>query len=138
MTQGDAEHLAFEAFCESKRLNRSMHPLHLLYLNADTQKALDVFKAGFSAGLDKTREDLLIQSDWERAHDLLNKAGVRTTPKGEMGFHLIERMEALVAVWEPIGKLSAASCHDLRFLCNTPKEVVEAIKAHRAAFRPQA
>lgn len=82
--------------------------------------------------------DRYVRSDWERAHKLLDKAGVLTTPKDEVGAHLVTRIEALLALWEPIGRLSAQSCHDLRFLCNVPEEAIEAIKAHRAAFRPQA
>jgi len=49
MTENDAEHLAFESYCKEKGLDRSMHPLHLLYLNPDTKKALDAFKAGWSS-----------------------------------------------------------------------------------------
>jgi len=79
--------------------------------------------------------DRAIESDWERAHELLDKAGVLTAPTGQIGEHLIDRIEALLKVWEAIGKLSASSCHDLRFLCNVPEEAIEAIKAHRAANR---
>lgn len=82
--------------------------------------------------------DRFIRSDWERAHDLLDKAGVLTVPEHQMGRHLIERLEAVLAVWEPIGRLSARTCHDLRFICNTPEEATEAIAAHRAAYRSQA
>jgi hypothetical protein len=49
MRQGDHEHLAFEKFAEANGLDREMHPLHLLYLNSDTGKALDIFKEGYSA-----------------------------------------------------------------------------------------
>lgn len=49
MRQGDHEHLSFEKFAEASGLDREMHPLHLLYLNSDTQKALDAFKAGYDA-----------------------------------------------------------------------------------------
>ena len=80
-------------------------------------------------------KDRAIQSDWERAHELLDKHGVMTMPGNDMGVHLITRIEALLKVWEPIGRLSASSCHDLRFLCNTPEEAIEAIKAHREAYR---
>lgn len=50
MTENDPEHQAFELFCKSNGLDRTMHPLHLLYLHAETQKALKAFKAGWSAG----------------------------------------------------------------------------------------
>jgi hypothetical protein len=75
------------------------------------------------------------RSDWQRAHELLDRAGVLTAKPHEMGVHLLDRLAALRSVWEPIGRLSAASCHDLRFLCNTPNECIEAIAAHRKAFR---
>lgn len=75
-----------------------------------------------------------IQSDWERAHDLLDKAGVLTTPPGHCGNHLIKRIEAVLAVWTPIGELSGQTCQDLKFVCNTSKETIAAIKAHRASF----
>ena len=82
------------------------------------------------------RDARATRSDWERAHELLDAAGVLTTPKGAMGVHLIDRLEAVLAVWRGVGQMSGASCHDLRFLCNTSEGQVEAIKAHRAAFRP--
>lgn len=84
----------------------------------------------------QARDTIYIQSDWERAHELLDAAGVLTASGGAMGAHLIDRIQALISVWDPVGRLSATSCHDLRFLCNTPEEAIEAIKAHRAAFRP--
>lgn len=78
-----------------------------------------------------------IRSDWERAHELLDGAGILSTPKGEMGVHLIDRLKAVLAVVEPIGRLSAGCCHNLKFLCNVAPETVEAIAAHRAAYRPR-
>lgn len=81
------------------------------------------------------RDARATQSDWEQAHELLDKAGVLTTPKGEVGTHLIDRIKAVLAVWEPIGRLSGQVCHDLRFLCNNSEETIEAIEAHRKAFR---
>ena len=79
--------------------------------------------------------DRAIQSDWERAHELLDKHGVLATPRQEVGHHLIERIEAVLKVWDAVGQMSGASCHDLRFLCNTSDGQVEAIEAHRAAYR---
>lgn len=77
----------------------------------------------------------LSHSDWERAHDLLDQHGVKLgTPTA--GVHLIERLQAVLAVWDSIGRLSANSCHDLRFLCNVPREAIDAIAAHRAASTP--
>jgi hypothetical protein len=76
-----------------------------------------------------------IQSDWERAHDLLDKHGVLTTPPGHCGVHLITRLEAVLKVWDAVGQHSAQVCHDLRFLCNSNDEVKAAIEAHRAAYR---
>ena len=76
-----------------------------------------------------------VRSYWERAHELLNKHGVLTTPESEMGVHLIDRLEAVLKVWDAIGELSAHSCHDLRFLCNTPEEAINAIRAYREAHR---
>jgi hypothetical protein len=43
----------------------------------------------------RTEADIYIRSDWESAHELLNKAGVLTVPKGEMGVHLIDRLRPL-------------------------------------------
>lgn len=71
------------------------------------------------------------RQDWDDAHDLLDAAGVAP------GDHLRRRIEAALAVWEPIGRLSAQSCHDLRFLFNTPEEAIEAIRAHRATYVKQ-
>ena len=51
-----------------------------------------------------------------------------------MGVHLIERLEAVLKVWDAVGEMSAASCHDLRFLCNTSEGQIEAIRAHRSTF----
>ena len=53
MKQGDHEHLEFEKFAESKKLDRIMHPLHLLYLDNKTGEALMAFKAGYEAGKNK-------------------------------------------------------------------------------------
>lgn len=83
----------------------------------------------------KNMNDQVLRSDWELAHSLLDKAGVLTVPEGQTNARLVERIEALLQVWEPIGRLSAVSCYDLRFLCNTPEEAIEAIKAHRAVYR---
>lgn len=77
----------------------------------------------------------LSHSDWERAHEMLDQHGVMTSGPREMGVHLIDRLAGALTVWDAIGKLSAASCHDLRFLCNVPQEVIQAIAAHRANFR---
>ena len=49
MTEGDTEHKAFEAFCKNNNMDRTQHPLHLLYLNNETSAALKIFKSGFSA-----------------------------------------------------------------------------------------
>lgn len=76
-----------------------------------------------------------IQSDWERAHALLDAHGVLTTPPHAIGEHLIDRLEAVLKVWDAIGEHSAQCCHDLRFLCNSTPEVNRAIDAHRAAYR---
>ena len=54
MTQNDHEHKAFERFCIDNNMARGLHPLHLLYLNHETASALDVFKAGYLAGQDKS------------------------------------------------------------------------------------
>lgn len=79
--------------------------------------------------------DRAIQSDWERAHELLDKHGVLAVGPGQMGVHLIDRLEAVLKVWDAIGDHSAQCCHDLRFLCNSTPEVNRAIEAHRAAYR---
>lgn len=57
MQQGDHEHLAFEKFCEDNKLDNTMHPLHLLYLNKETSDALKVFKAGYTAGKEYGRNN---------------------------------------------------------------------------------
>ena len=75
------------------------------------------------------------QSDWERAHDLLDKHGVLATPRQEVGHHLIERIEAVLKVWDAIGLHSGQCCEDLKYLCNTTPEVTEAIRAFRAGHR---
>lgn len=49
MREGDHEHVSFEKFAKANGLDREMHPLHLLYLNSDTQKALASFKAAYEA-----------------------------------------------------------------------------------------
>jgi hypothetical protein len=72
-----------------------------------------------------------IRSDWERSHEILDAAGV-LPGTAACGEHLITRLKAALAVWEPIGRLSAQLCHDLKFVCNTAPEVVEAVAAHRA------
>lgn len=50
MRENDHEHKSFEAYAELNKLDRSMHPMFLLYLNEDTSKKLDTFKAGYAAG----------------------------------------------------------------------------------------
>tara|TARA_R110000822_G_scaffold95314_3_gene218020 strand:- start:5928 stop:6251 length:324 start_codon:yes stop_codon:yes gene_type:complete len=57
MKQGDHEHVEFEKFAESKKLDRNMHPLHLLYLDNKASDALSAFQAGYEAG--KRRDNLL-------------------------------------------------------------------------------
>ena len=84
---------------------------------------------------EENMKDRAIQSDWERAHELLDRHGVLAVGPGQMGVHLIERLEAVLKVWDAVGQMSGASCHDLRFLCNTSDGQVEAIEAHRAAYR---
>lgn len=79
-----------------------------------------------------------VRSDWERAHDLLDEAGVLTNKESRVGAHLIDRIRALLLVWGPIGELSARSCHDPRFICNTPKEAIAAIQVYRQSFCPEA
>lgn len=81
------------------------------------------------------RSHRLSHSDWERAHELLDQHGVMNAQPGQIGTHLIERLEAVLKVWDAIGELSARSCHDLRFMCNTPEEAVKAIQSHREAHR---
>jgi hypothetical protein len=49
MITGDDEHLGFEEHCIRLGLDREQHPLHLLYLNKETSKALTHFKAGYAA-----------------------------------------------------------------------------------------
>lgn len=78
--------------------------------------------------------DLAIQHDWERAHDLLDKHGVLTTPKGAMGVHLITRLEAVLKVWDAVGVLSGNRAHDLKFTCDDA-DTKAAIAAHRIAFK---
>ena len=75
------------------------------------------------------------RSDWGRAHDLLDAHGVLTTPQGHCGNHLIDRIEAVLNVWDAIGKHSGQCCEDLKYLCNSTPEVTEAIRAYRDATR---
>lgn len=51
MTLNDDEHKAFEKFCIETSLDRTMHPLHLLYLSKETHAALKVFKFGYAAAI---------------------------------------------------------------------------------------
>lgn len=39
-------------------------------------------------------------SDWSRAHQLLNEAQVLAVPKGEIGRHLLDRIEFLIKKWK--------------------------------------
>ena len=55
MQNGDHEHIKFEEYAISKDMERSQHPLHLLYLDRDTDNALSAFKAGYLAA--KNRAD---------------------------------------------------------------------------------
>lgn len=82
----------------------------------------------------KIRGTAATESDWARAHGLLDKAGVLTTPTGECGVHLVTRLEAALAVWNAVGILSGQRAHDLKFTCDDA-ETKAAIAAHRAAFR---
>lgn len=56
MTEGDHEHRAFETFAQNKDLERSQHPMFLIYLDPETSNALDAFKAGYLAGQQKATE----------------------------------------------------------------------------------
>lgn len=76
-----------------------------------------------------------IQSDWERAHALLDTHGVLTVQSYAIGEHLIDRLKAVLKVWDAIGQHSGQACHDLRFLCNSTPEVNAAIDAYRASYR---
>lgn len=72
MTENDHEHKSFEKFALQNNLDRSMHPLHLLYLEEQTAKALKAFKAGYEAGKDFTLlapteivEDCYSEEEWK-------------------------------------------------------------------------
>lgn len=74
MKELDTEHLAFEEFATKQGLDRTMHPLHLLYLDSDTHSALKTFQAGYqAAGSPKPIEDdrkvILLRA----ARDILRK-----------------------------------------------------------------
>lgn len=54
MNQGDHEHCSFHKFGTEQNLNMEMHPMFLLYPDSETANALKAFKAGYSAGQEKT------------------------------------------------------------------------------------
>jgi hypothetical protein len=56
MKQGDEQHLAFEKLGKEMGFDMSMHPMFLLYLDRDTSKFLEVFKAGWEAKEASTTE----------------------------------------------------------------------------------
>lgn len=68
MTENDSEYLAFEAHCKEKKLGNRRHPLHLIYLEGDTQRALTHFHAGYEAGKKETPND-----HWRKVTDELPK-----------------------------------------------------------------
>ena len=57
MIENDSEHLAFEDHCKEANLDNRQHPLHLLYLEGDTQRALTHFQAGYAAGKKESPND---------------------------------------------------------------------------------
>lgn len=71
MTEGDHEHTNFEKYAASEGLDNTQHPLHLLYLDAETSSALDAFKAGYLAGKSKLDESQTepCQHNWISANN---------------------------------------------------------------------
>ena len=49
MKENDPQHKAFIKFAEEYELDLTIHPLHLLYLDAKTHLALLAFQAGYKA-----------------------------------------------------------------------------------------
>ena len=76
-----------------------------------------------------------LRKEFKQAHKLLDAHGVLNTPPREFQEALVERIEALLKLWESIGNFSGQCCADLKFLCNTAPEVKEAVRAYRAAHR---
>ena len=50
MRENDHEYRSFEQYCINHNMDRTQHPLHLLYLNHQTAQALYVFRGGYAAG----------------------------------------------------------------------------------------
>ena len=107
MKENDHEHLAFEAHCEKECLDKAQHPLHLLYTDRDTSRALDHFKAGYEAGLDRDGSNsasvtgyICLADKWLEAARLLNEVAILFEFNKEAQTH----HEACAAIYEGVAK----------------------------------
>lgn len=59
MRENDAEHLAFEVYGRTHNIDLSTHPLHLLYLNPQTQQLLGIWRASWQASKAAERKRII-------------------------------------------------------------------------------
>jgi hypothetical protein len=111
---------------------REMGPLSVTYV-LDLRDGACIFTHEDPQREEADRDARATLSDWEDAHELLDAAGVLTTPHGQTGVHLIDRLKAVLAVWDAVGSLSGQRAQNLDYVCEDA-DTKAAIAAHRAAY----